>query len=176
MFSHYDILPTLAEVANVSIKDIPLLDGESFLPYVKGEKIKPTEKYRFVHAARWPAKPSKFIGSKERNNNINGTEENSKPQNSKYTECAIRSQQYRLVNNEELYDLSKDPAEQNNIIDKRPEVVRKMRKAYDAWWNDMLQYMVNEDETIVKPKPFIVDYKKQLEGKGIQAWEKPILD
>jgi len=176
LFSHYDILPTLAEVANISITDIPHLDGESFLPYVKGNKTKATEKYRFVHVARWYCNPIKVIDLEHKPKNFKGTKENSDPENSKYVKCAVRNQRYRFVNNEELYDLTKDPAEQNNIIDKHPEVVEKMRKAYNTWWNDMLHYMVNEEVTVDKQKPFIVDYKKQLEEKGIQAWEKPVLD
>jgi len=176
LFSHYDILPTLAEAVNIPIQDIPLLDGESFLPYVKGEKTTPTEKYRFVHAARWPGKPSKYKGLENKKAKFKGNEENSKPENSKYIKCGVRSQQYNFVNNKELYDITKDPGEQNNIIDKHPELVAKMRKAYDAWWNSMLPYMVNEDETLLKKQPIVEQYKKQLEEKGIPKWKKPSLD
>jgi len=176
LFSHYDILPTLADAVNISTKDLPLLDGESFLPYVKGKETKAIEKYRFVHVARWNYNPEKIEGLKYKPKKFTGTIENSNPRNSKYVDCAIRNQQYRFVNNKELYDITKDPGEQNNIIDKNQKVVSKMRKAYDVWWDSMLPFMINEKETIVKEKPFVVEYNKQLKEKGIPKWEKPNLD
>ena len=175
LFSHYDILPTLAEVANITIDDIALLDGESFLPYVKGEKSKANEKYRFVHMGRWGGMPSKYIGYTGNKHKFQGDERSSDPNTSKYRSYAVRTQQYRFVDNSELYDIRKDPSEEHNIIDKQPAIAAEMKKAYETWWDSILPYMVNEDETIVKEKPFVVLYEKQLKSGGIPKWKKPNL-
>jgi len=34
----------------------------------------------------------------------------------------------------ELFDLSKDPSQTDNIIDKHPEIAKKMAKQYQQWW------------------------------------------
>ena len=37
----------------------------------------------------------------------------------------------------ELFDLAKDPSEKANLADKHPEIVKKLRSAYDAWIEPM---------------------------------------
>ena len=41
--------------------------------------------------------------------------------------------------------MEKDPGQKENIIDKHPEIVDEMRKAYDAFWKETRPLMVNED-------------------------------
>jgi len=41
---------------------------------------------------------------------------------------------WRLVNGKELYAIQKDPGQKNNVADKNPEVVKKLRAEYDKWW------------------------------------------
>jgi len=175
LFSHYDIMPTFAEIADINIKDIPNLDGESFLSYVKGEKTKATEKYRFIHAARWPGNPKQYIGY-TRDKRLKGNVTSSNPQNHKYNRCAVRTQQYSFVNNKELYDIRKDPGQKNNIIDQHPKLISELRKEYDIWWDSMTPLMINETETLVKEQAFKKQYEKQLATEGIPDWKEPKLD
>jgi arylsulfatase len=49
------------------------------------------------------------------------------------------------VNNGELYDLSTDPGETENVIAEHPEVVDQLRTVYDQWWTRMQPGLVNED-------------------------------
>lgn len=42
-------------------------------------------------------------------------------------------QDWRLVKNTELYDLSEDPGQQNNVAGEHPEVVAKMQAYYNQW-------------------------------------------
>ena len=74
------------------------------------------------------------------------------------------------MNNKELYDIENDPGETKNVIDKHPDVVAKMRKAYDKWWDEVLGAMVNEDVPYAKENPFRVLYLKQQAEKGIPVW------
>src|SRR5262249_26919325 len=41
---------------------------------------------------------------------------------------------WRLVHGEELYDVEVDLAQEANLADKRPDVVKAMRGHYETWW------------------------------------------
>jgi hypothetical protein len=43
----------------------------------------------------------------------------------------------RLVNGTELYDLSKDPGQENDIAKQFPDKVKKMRGHYNEWWSSV---------------------------------------
>jgi arylsulfatase len=175
MQNHYDILPTLADVANIDISDIADMDGKSFLPYLTDEVYKTQDRYRFVHTGRWPLNPEN-TSDQEGSERWIGTLEASNPDNSKFTRYAIRNERYRFVNNEELYDVIKDPGETQNVVSEYPEVVAKMRIAYDEWWSSVRPFMVNESASLGTEKPFWVEYKKQEASTGIKDWVRPNLD
>ncbi len=42
--------------------------------------------------------------------------------------------QWRLVKGEELYDLTNDPGQQNNVAAQHADARRKMRAHYEKWW------------------------------------------
>ena len=44
----------------------------------------------------------------------------------------------------ELYDLDDDIREQNNIAGKHPEIVNAFKEVFDAWWDDIQPYLVND--------------------------------
>lgn len=54
-----------------------------------------------------------------------------------YNNCAVRTQQYKLVNGVELYDLSADPGEERDIASEHNEQVAQMRRDYEAWLQDV---------------------------------------
>lgn len=167
MQNHYDIFPTLADIAKIDISDIPAVDGVSFLPYLEDETFKGEDRYRFFHLGRWPLNPEN-VGEVEIAERWVGTAESSNPDNSKYKNCAVRNEQYRLVNNSELYDLYNDPGESEDVAAEHPEVVEQMRKAYDQWWSEARPLMVNENAPLLEERPFWVDYEKQKASTGIQ--------
>ena len=47
--------------------------------------------------------------------------------------CAMMGH-WRLVNREELYDLANDPGQTTDVAADNPDIVRRLRKAYEAWW------------------------------------------
>jgi arylsulfatase len=61
------------------------------------------------------------------------------------------------------------------VIDQHPEVVEKLRKAYDQWWADTVPLMVNEDRPYAAEHPQEVRYEKQLKKRGIPDWIPPKL-
>ncbi|MCK5852690.1 arylsulfatase [bacterium] len=173
--NHYDILPTLADILDIDISDIPQLDGRSFYPYLLDDSYEGNERYRFVHVGRWPLNPKNINGQKV-NKKWLGTEKTSNPDYYKYTNCAVRGIRYKLVNNSELYDLYNDPAESHDIAAEHPEIVEQMKRAYDKWWREVRPFMVNENVPLAQEKPFWMEYKKQKESGGIKDWIIPNLD
>ena len=55
----------------------------------------------------------------------------------KWRQSAVMSQQYRLINGKELYDIKADPGQKKNIAKDHPEQVEKMRAFYEAWWTEL---------------------------------------
>tara|TARA_B110000967_G_scaffold10758_1_gene10563 strand:- start:363 stop:1841 length:1479 start_codon:yes stop_codon:yes gene_type:complete len=175
LMNHYDILPTLAEIAGIDISDLPDLDGQSFLPYLKNTAHKTDDRYRFVHGGRWPLNPKNTNGYKV-NGHWLGTAESSNPDNSAYKNCAVRNERYRFVSNTQLFDVISDPGEEQNIAAEHPEIVAEMRNVYDRWWSEVRPYMVNENVPLSIEKPFRVEYEKQRELHGIKEWVRPNFD
>jgi arylsulfatase len=139
-----DIFPTLAELAGAEIPNEPALDGRSLVPLLEDPRAPWPDRYLITHIGRW---------------------ETGRAAASKYNECAVRSQRFRLVNNRGLYDIAADPGEQHNVIDKHPDVVANMRKAYDNWWADVLPRMVNEDVTMAEENAFATLFREQVQDE-----------
>ena len=55
----------------------------------------------------------------------------------KWRKSAVMSDNWRLVNGEELYNMVDDPGQTNDVALKEPKKVEKFRKAYDTWWDDV---------------------------------------
>lgn len=151
--AHIDILPTLVELAGGEVpKNI---DGKSMVPLLENPQADWSDRNLFFHVARWKTGDD--------------------PDKHKYNKFGIRNTQYRLINNKELYDISKDPGEKNNIYSQKPEVVKSMMEAYDKWWKEVRPYMVNEDAPMSKTRPYHVWYEEQMNNGGIPAWKEPEL-
>lgn len=176
LLNHYDILSTLADIANIDISDISNIDGQSFLPYLEDSTYRAKDRYRFIHSGRWKLNPNNNIFGVEVGKRFTGTEENSNPLNSKYKKFAVRNEKYRFVNNNELYDIQNDPGEQINTFSDNPEIVEQMRTVYNEWWNEVQPYLINEKTPLLKEKPYWVEFKKQKESEGIKDWITPNLD
>ena len=95
------------------------------------------------------------------------------PNDSKFKNCAVRTQRWRWVNNSELYDIQNDPYESKNVADKHPDVIADLREAYDKWWAETVPLMVNEDAPYAPEQPQAVRYEKQKAEQGIPDWEVP---
>ena len=147
---HVDLFPTLAQLCGGRVPNDRQLDGRSLVPLLENPKADWPDRYLFSHRGRWGK---------------------GKAADSMYAGCSVRSQRFRLVNNKELHDIAADPGETTNVIDKHPEVVAAMRKAYDQWWSEVLPAMVNEDAPVPKENPFKALYREQAASdKGIPAW------
>jgi hypothetical protein len=120
MAANIDVLPTLLEIAGVrnpgNRARAARIDGRSLLPLLAHPTDRTDrtdwDRYYFTQWHRGDA-PERFRA------------------------CAVVSQQYKLVDGKELYDLVNDPAEQRDIAGEKPEVVAEMRAAYERWFDDV---------------------------------------
>jgi len=157
---HYDIFPTLAELAGATLSEDLGLDGRSLLPLIKDPKAKWADRYTIFHKGRW--------GKKGAGRWAKG---NCDPDKAKYEGFAVRNEQWRLVGKNALYDIKDDPGQKKNVAQANPKVVEEMLAAYDKWWAEVRPLMVNEDAPLNTGKPFIEQFKKQKEEKGIPDWK-----
>ena len=152
--AHIDLLPTLAEVAGAQTP-AEQVEGRSMLPLIEDASAAWPDRYLYTHVARWKT------GA-----NID---------NQQWKNFAIRNQRFRLIGENELYDMLADPGQKENVIEVHPDVVAKMRAAYDVWWRDTRPLMVNEDTPMSKTRPFHVRYHAQAKASGIPQWDPPQL-
>ncbi len=127
--AHIDVLPTLATLCDLAMPEDLSLDGADLSPLMKEP------------ASEWPDR-TLFIQ----------THRGSEPR--RYHCCTAISQRYKWLaypgtggtwtfdvdlDNPamELYDIEQDTAEEADLSAEHPEVVRGMREAYDAWFNDV---------------------------------------
>ena len=151
--AHIDVLPTLAKIAGAKIPK-KQVEGRSLLPLLENASADQPDRYLFTQKARWKT--------------------GSEPNDSMWKGWAVRSQQYRLVE-DALYDMEKDPNQTTDIAAAHPEVVKKMRQAYETFWKETRPLMVNEEAPMSPTKPFHELYYQQEKSSGIPAWQPPSL-
>jgi arylsulfatase A-like enzyme len=109
-----------------------------------------------THVGRWPqfADPAQF----------------------QWKGAALRTERFRLVNNEALYDMHADPGQTENVIDQHPELVARLRSDYDLWWAATLPKLINEQVPSSKVRPFHELFRAQQAAEGIPEWSPRSLD
>lgn len=110
--AHIDIAPTLLALCGVEAPANVAFDGMSLAPLLKGESKEMPDRTLFFQWHRGDVPEP-------------------------YNNCCARTEQYKLVNGVELYDLNADPAEELDIAAQLPDVVRRLRKLYEAWLDDV---------------------------------------
>jgi len=103
-----DILPTLIDLCNLTKPINTEFCGESLAPVIYGKKEKLDDRMLVVQYDN-PYRPTENL--------------------------AVLWNKWRLVKNKELYDISVDPGQQNDISEENPDVVKAMSDYYDNWWN-----------------------------------------
>jgi arylsulfatase A-like enzyme len=150
--AHIDLYKTFSDLAGVHLPEqMQALSGRSLLPLLMNPDADWPDREHFVHSGRWNP------GERD---------------NAQYVNCAVRTQQWRFVNNEELYDIPKDPYETKDLSALYPEVISKLQASYNSWWEATLPFLVNEGLPIVKPEdqPLTKRYYLQLNSEGIPEY------
>ncbi len=112
MAAHIDIYPTLLELCGVSAPKGPRVDGLSLRPLLYGSGSWP-DRILFTHRETQQNPAEMWTGS-------------------------ARTQRFSLINGKELYELTNDPGEQTNVASKYPEEFRRLRAAYERWFQEAI--------------------------------------
>ncbi|WP_074935406.1 arylsulfatase [Algibacter lectus] len=163
--AHYDVLPTLAELCHAPLPNNRILDGKSLLPLLNNETSNLENR---TFARSW----------------VRGGPE-------KYTNISIRKNQYKLVGNTEqtadintfeLYNIIKDPYEQDNMVTTHPIEAQSLKNEIDTWFNAMVSEKnfiteqpaiigtIHENPTVLNINDAVFTRNKQL-NQDVAAWK-----
>ena len=165
--AHIDVLPTLIDLCDLSPERKVDFDGRSFKRQLFQLDSALPERTLFVETQR-------TIEPKA------------------WAKTAGLTKRWRLVNNKELYDMTKDPGQETNVIKQHPEVVREIQVAHKAYWErvspgdrDKPRFIVghpNDPETFLQPADWYLpsvpwNHAEVAQGKTfIGAWDIAIAD
>jgi arylsulfatase A-like enzyme len=110
--ANIDIMPTILEMCGASHSGLAL-DGVSLMPLLRGEKFEHEDRalcFQFQRAAV----PDRW------------------------TNCCIRERDLKLVNGNELYNITEDPGETRDISTRYPREVERLRAKYSRWFDDVV--------------------------------------
>jgi len=110
--AHIDVMPTLTELCGINGPKGVALDGTSIVSLLRGD------------GAKWSSR-TLVTDSQRLENPV------------KWRKSAVMTDRWRLVNGKELYDMNADGGQKKNIADGNPEIVKKLRAAYDKWWTSV---------------------------------------
>lgn len=109
--AHIDVLPTLIELCGLNKPESVVFHGSSLVPLLREP------------AAQWPDR-TLCVDSQR----IEHPE--------KWRKSAVMTQQWRLVNGKELYDIKADPGQKVDVAAQHADTVAELRAAYERWWAD----------------------------------------
>jgi len=118
--SYIDFMPTVLDLCGIKSSSEPSMDGISLKSLIYGTD----------NGQDWPER-------------ILFTDTQREEFLVKWKPFAAMTDRWRLVGKNELYEISTDPGQKNNIAEKYPEVVCKLLAAYEEWWADVSQ---NKDD------------------------------
>ncbi len=128
--ANVDIMPTLLDLCGIDAGQRDF-DGRSLAPLLRN------------HNSPWPDRPL-----------VTDSQRITEPE--KWRKSAVMTQDWRLVNGRELYDITADPGQRTDIADQHPDRVAQMRRAYENWWSKVSRQF---DGTI--PIPIGVEGRKE---------------
>jgi arylsulfatase A-like enzyme len=106
-----DVLPTLIDLCSLDGPKVTY-DGQSIRPLIENS------------AKEWA---ERII--------ITDTQREDTPE--KWKQCAVMTDDWHLIRGEELFEMNIDPGQTNNVAELHPEMVDKLRRAYEDWWEDI---------------------------------------
>jgi arylsulfatase len=102
-----DVLPTLLDFCGIAPPESARFDGVSLADLLRGRAKRLADRKLVVQYSR--ATLEKW-------------------------QCAVIWNQWRLVHGDELYDVRADRAQERDLAQTHPEIVRALRDHYEAWW------------------------------------------
>ena len=122
--SNHDWLPTLIDLCELAYPKLKPLDGRSFAPLLRGEKVDWPDRTIFVQRQADQFEKGK-VTPKTRGKGFN-----------KYPTYAVLTEKWRFVDGE-LYDIVSDPDQKKNVAKQHPNVVTDLYARYSKHFDDV---------------------------------------
>jgi hypothetical protein len=112
--AHVDLLPTLVDLCSLKLPRPVAFDGVSLKPLL------------YDPAAQWPDR-TLVVGTPRNQVNTSAPPV--------HWECgAVMTDRWRLINRDQLYDMTADPGQKQNVAQRHPAVVKQLQDAYEGYW------------------------------------------
>ena len=108
--SYVDFMPTIMALCGVEIPDGRSFHGENLEPVIRAQSAAPWAERTVVCDTQRIAHPMKWQLS------------------------STMKGEWRLLNGTELYDLTVDPGQRDDVSKDFPDRVKSMRQGYEEWW------------------------------------------
>ncbi|MCG8585809.1 MAG: arylsulfatase, partial [Pirellulales bacterium] len=122
--AHMDMLPTLIELCSLNAPAGVKFDGTSLATLLRDKETEWPERTLIVESQR-----------------IDHPE--------KWRKCSVMTDRWRLIDGSQLYDIKTDPGQKTDVASGNPEVVKRLRAAYEKWWDDVSKRHKEYCRTIV---------------------------
>ncbi len=142
-----DLLPTFIDLFGFQVQENYQFDGESLVPLLKENKSPGNR--MFVVQYGGDVQPEKYFS------------------------CVVWNS-WRLIGEKELYDVTSDPGQKDNIAGENPEILGKMKAFYEKWWQGV-EPGINEFVPVVvgseKENPVIINSDNWEDGAVNTQWK-----
>lgn len=125
LVANYDLLPTFVDLLDLDFNPVKPLDGKSLAPLMTQEN------------PEWPNRIL-YIDTQREQNLI------------KYKAYSVMDDNWRLIDGNQLYNINRDRAQENNVIEEYPEVAARLAEGYERWWQSFLDEGVDEKYAYIK--------------------------
>ncbi len=152
LVAHYDLLPTFVDLLGLDFKPLKPLDGISLKPLL------------YNRAKNWPGRIL-YMDTQRLQNLV------------KYRKYSVMDDSWRLVNGTELYNMSDDIGQVNNVIDEYPELAAKLAEGYEKWWKSFLDEAIDEKYAYIQvgspyENPARISSHDLMTGKPGNVWHQ----
>ncbi len=123
--AHIDVLPTLLDACGIAKPEKPKLDGRSFLPAIENPATAFPSRTLFfqTHRGNRPQRFHHFAAIRDPWKLVHAS--------------GFRKQRFDGPPQFELFNLSNDSSETNNVASANPEIVQQLVQEYESWFDDV---------------------------------------
>ncbi|MDM4016601.1 arylsulfatase [Roseiconus lacunae] len=130
-----DLLPTLADLADADSHLPSRLDGISLKARLTGQSASLPDRMLVINYSRMPSFRVTYTDKNPAIPVRNG--------------AAVLWKKWRFLENRRLYDIDADPHQDRNIAADHPDVVAKLRKHLNAWWDEVKDDVLTPQRVII---------------------------
>jgi arylsulfatase A-like enzyme len=154
--AHIDVMPTILEACGAPRPAGVKHDGRSMLPVLRNPLADWPDRTLFFQwdSGQQPRRGQAWCAVTERwklTQPVGMDAPNQKHIRDRYVElCRLQGRGERSIEGVpryELYDLAADPGETNDVAAEQPGIVEKMKKQYEAWFDDVASRWCNPKPT-----------------------------